>query len=90
MAGFSGNLPGGPLVFEDGLYPIKENLVLSDGVVQLVVSAGELEIHGPRFRYTRPGEISDKSKANFALIAGLLVLIGVLLRRARIILRKRA
>ena len=90
LKGFSGSLEEGPLIFEDGVYPIRENLVLSDGVVQLVVSSGELEIHGPRFRYTRSDALANKSKANFLLIAGLLVLIAVLLRRARKILRKRA
>ncbi len=91
LAGFSGNLEEGPLVFDDGVYPILENLVMSDGVVQLVVSVGELEIHGPRFRYTSSGKKTlDEPKANFLLIAGLLLLIGVLLRRARQILRKRA
>jgi len=88
--GFSGNLDNGPILLDDGVYKIRETLIMSDGVVQLVVSSGELEIHGPRFRYTLFDQTSDETKSNFLLIAGLLVLIAVLLRRARSILRKRA
>lgn len=90
QAGFSGTGSQGPLLLDDGSYAVSENLMMGDGVIQLVVSDGELEIFGPRFRYSRPQKISpdDESKANFLLISGLLILIAVLLRRARKILRK--
>ncbi len=88
--GFSGNGNEGPLLLDDGLYSVNENLMMGDGVIQLMVSDGELEIFGPRFKYTRPqiAEVNDSTKANFLLICGLLILIAVLLRRARKILRK--
>jgi hypothetical protein len=91
-AGFSGAGQDGPLLLDDGIYSVNESLMMGDGVIQLMVSDGELEIFGPRFSYTRPQPttVSDKTKANFLLIAGLLVLIAVLLRRARRILRKGA
>ncbi len=90
--GFSGTGQDGPLMLGDGVYSVTESLMMGDGVIQLMVSDGELEIFGPRFRYSRPRFIlpDDKTKANFLLIAGLLVLIAVLLRRARSILRKGA
>jgi len=91
-AGFSGTGQEGPLLLADGVFSVTESLMMGDGVVQLMISDGELEIFGPRFRYSRPREITadEKQKANFLLIAGLLVLIAVLLRRARKILRKGA
>ncbi len=90
IAGFSGNLEAGPFALDDGTYEINENLIMSDGVIQLIVSSGELEIFGPRFRYTLSSDNSHESRSNYLLIAGLLVLIAVLLRRSRMILRKRA
>lgn len=89
--GFSGSGGQGPFLLADGIYPVKENLMLGDGVIQLMASDGEFEIFGPRFRYSRPQPsiVNDKTKANFMMIAGLLLLIAVLLRRARSILRKR-
>ena len=91
-AGFSGAGQDGPLLLDDGIYSVNESLMMGDGVIQLMVSDGELEIFGPRFRYTRPQPttVSDKNRANFLLIAGLLILIAVLMRRARRILRKGA
>ena len=90
--GFSGNGAEGPLLLADGLYTVKENLMLGDGVIQLMISDGEFEVFGPRFRYSRLSQgaiVDDRTKANFMMIAGLLLLIAVLLRRARSILRKR-
>ena len=89
-SGFSGNGASGPLLLDDGVYIVSENLMMGDGVIQLMVTAGELEIFGPRFRYTRPqGKLAnDATKANFLLISGLLIMIAVLLRRARKVLRK--
>ena len=89
-SGFSGNGTEGPLLLEDGIYAVNENLMMGDGIIQLMISDGELEIFGPRFRYSRPQPLSPntKFKANFLLIAGLLILIAVLMRRARKMLRK--
>ncbi|MCP4293437.1 MAG: hypothetical protein GY780_16545 [bacterium] len=87
-AGFSGTVKNKPMLLEDGIYPITGNVVLGDGTVQLVISTGELEIHGPRVRYRHQESDLNKTRANFLLIAGLLILIVVLLRRSRRILRK--
>ncbi len=87
--GFAGSGAQGPLLLDDGVYSVSESLMMGDGIIQLMISDGELEIYGPRFRYTRPvtKPFDDKTKANFLLIAGLLLLIAVLLRRSRMILR---
>jgi hypothetical protein len=87
-AGFFGRGKEGPLAMEDGIYQVSEDLMMSDGVVQLMVSDGELEINGPRIRYTQPVANPDNPVSNYLFIAGLLILIAVLLRRARLKSRK--
>jgi len=73
----------GRLVFQDGLYQISEPLLLADGILELHVSAGELEVRGDQIRYRRPVVKDNKTQANYIFLAGLIVLIAVLLRRAR-------
>ncbi len=86
--GFFGSGKNGALEFVDGIYGISEDLMMSDGLVQLMVSRGELEIHGPRIRYSFSQTEPKKQVANYLLTAGLLILIAVLLRRARKKLRE--
>jgi hypothetical protein len=76
---------GGLLVFTDGIYPVSEPLVLEDGVLRLEVTAGELEIRGARLRYMLEPvrDRSRRTQADFLFVAGLVLAIVVLLRRAR-------
>ncbi len=87
-AALSGVGSSGYLVFQDGVYQISEPVALSDGVLELHVSGGELEVRGNQIRYRRPNLPDQKTKANYIFLAGMVVLITVLLRRARRQLRK--
>ena len=82
-AGLTGSGNAGRLVFRPGLYPVTEPLILTDGVVTLYVAGGELEIVGQRVRY-RASRVKMKDiRASYILLAGLVLLTVVLLRRAR-------
>lgn len=87
-AELSGVGGSGQLVFQDGVYQVSEPLLLADGVLELHVSAGELIVRGSQIRYRRPHSEDRKTRANFIFLAGMMVLIIVLLRRARSRLRK--
>jgi hypothetical protein len=85
---FSGALIGsgasGRLVFKDGVFPVSEPVILSDGRISLEISGGELEIRGAMVRY-RPARIDNREfKAGLLMLAGMTVLVLVLLRRARL------
>jgi hypothetical protein len=90
----SGQLSGlghtGRLVFQDGIFEISEPVLLSDGALQLYVTAGELEVRGQRIRYTGPAESTDRDtdpRAGYIFLAGMVLLVVVLMRRTA--LRKR-
>ncbi|MDX2475528.1 MAG: hypothetical protein QNL91_17700 [Candidatus Krumholzibacteria bacterium] len=86
LAGLSGVGGSGRLVFVDGIYKISEPVLLADGNLELHISAGELEVRGDQIRYRRPeskNQGQDNSQANYIFLAGLVVLIIVLMRRAR-------
>lgn len=87
-ADLAGGGHGGRLVFTGGRYRIKEPLLLTDGSVTLYATAGKLEILGERVRYTAPKASLKDSRASFLLLAGLVLLTLVLLRRARLGFRK--
>lgn len=74
----------GRLMLDDGIYAVSEPILLADGVLELHVSGGELEIRGDQIRYRRDvAPSADRQRANYLMVAGLLLLILVLLRRAR-------
>ena len=74
----------GELVFRDGIYPVSEPVVLSDGSFELRVSAGELEFRGASIRYRRPAAEAGQYRSGLILLAGMTLLVVVLLRRARL------
>jgi hypothetical protein len=80
---------GGRLVFRDGAFPVTEPLALSDGVVEMHVSAGVLEIRGDQLRYRRPDPAKRQDRANMIFLAGLVLLIVILMRRVRLRARGR-
>ena len=84
----SGVGSSGHLVFTDGLYLISEPVVLADGVLELHLAAGELVVRRNQIHYRRPEIVDSRSQANYIFLAGLVVLIVVLMRRARKHLRK--
>ncbi len=91
LAELSGVGGSGRLVFDDGIYKISEPVLLADGVLELHISAGELEVRGDQIRYRRPGGKSNKqdnTQANYIFLAGLVVLVIVLMRRASKRLKK--
>lgn len=88
-AELAGQGASGRLVFQDGIFPVSESLHLTDGVVDLYLTAGELEVRGQRIRYTAPRPQEGDSRAGFVFLAGMVLLVFVLLRRLAIEKRKR-
>ncbi len=92
--GLRGSGGGGALAFRDGRFKIDQPLLLTDGLISLYIADGELEIRGAQIRYLPPGSDQKKSttvadpRAGFLLMSGIVVLIVVLMRRARLHARK--
>lgn len=82
-ANLTGHGKGGRLVFASGTYPIDEPVRLTDGVVDFYAAAGELEIRNGRVRYSRDEARQKDPRASFIMLAGLVLLTVILLRRAR-------
>ncbi len=80
----------GQLVLRDGIYPVSEPVVLSDGRLELRVSSGELEFRGARIRYRRVMDEAGQFRSGLLLLAGMTLLVVVLLRRARLKTGERA
>lgn len=79
----------GALTFRDGRFTVDQPLLLTDGVISLYVADGELEIRGPQIRYYPPtapatGKKVADPRAGFLFLSGMVVLILVLLRMARL------
>jgi hypothetical protein len=81
---FAGNGESGSILLVDGIFPVSEPVVFSDGLWKMEVSAGELEIRGARIRYRRAVAESPQVKPGFLLLAGMTLMVIVLLRRARL------
>lgn len=83
--GFAGRGGRGQLRWQDGIYPVTEEVTLSDGTVTCVLWGGELEISGPMIRYrTVAAEEPASWKAGLAFLAGMTLLVWTLLRRSRL------
>ncbi len=73
----------GQLLFQDGIYEISEPIFLSDGVIQLYLADGILELQNQRVRYSTPSNKAEKdSRAGYLFLGGMVLLVLVLLRRA--------
>ena len=87
LAGLAGSGTSGRLALIDGIYPVSESIVLTDGRLELEISAGELEIRGAMIRYrrqvTESAVANDDFKSGLLLLAGMTLLVIVLLRRVR-------
>ncbi len=81
-ARLAGTGASGQLVLRDGIYPVSEPVVLSDGRLELRVSAGELEFRGARIRYRRAVDENREFRSGLLLLAGVTLMVIVLLRRA--------
>ncbi|MEN8005624.1 MAG: hypothetical protein ABFS42_01365 [Candidatus Krumholzibacteriota bacterium] len=79
----AGSGSSGSLVIRDGIFPVSEPVVLTDGLLELQLTGGELEVRGAVIRYRRPASGLPASKSGLLLLAGMTLLIIVLLRRAR-------
>ena len=98
QAGFAGAGPAGPVPLGEGLMVIDESLTFSDGRLHWTVQEGEMDVRGTRIIYRRPWVGADQApgaklrdqRANLLMVAGLLLLIAVLLRRARQKTRRKA
>ncbi|MCK9997273.1 MAG: hypothetical protein KAH56_13440 [Candidatus Krumholzibacteria bacterium] len=89
-ARLEGTGASGQLVLRDGIYPVSEPVVLSDGRLELSVSSGELEFRGAGIRYRRSMDEAGKFRSGLLLLAGMTLLVVVLLRRARLKTGERA
>jgi len=78
---------GRRLRFVLGKYRVERPLLLTDGAVSLFVSYGELDIEDGRIVYQSVRRISNP-KAQYLLLAGIVILITMLLLRVRSRLRK--
>ncbi len=85
-----GSSGGGVLSFRDGRFAVDQPLLLTDGVISLYTADGELEIRGAQVRYVPPNvdKANDSRlpdpRAGFLFLAGIVLLIVVLMRRARL------
>jgi hypothetical protein len=89
-ARLAGSGASGQLVLRDGIFPVSEPVILSDGRLELQISAGELEFRGARIRYRRAVAEPRTFKSGLLMLAGMTVLVAVLLRRARLKAAERA
>ena len=82
LAGVGG---GGELLLREGEYRLSEPILLSDGEVFLHLAAGKIEVRGERISYEppRPGAPPPDPKAGYIFLLGMVILIAVLMRRAR-------
>jgi hypothetical protein len=83
-ARLAGTGASGQLVLRDGIYPVSEPVVLSDGRLELRISAGELEFRGAGIRYRRVVDETREFRSGLLLLAGMTLMVIVLLRRARL------
>ncbi len=90
-----GRSGAGELDFRDGVFTVDQPLLLTDGVISLYIAGGELEIRGSQLRYRRSAEEEPAARhgpadprAGFLFLAGIVILIVVLMRRARLQARK--
>lgn len=82
--GSRGSGGNGELRFVEGVYRVAEMLELTDGRTTLHLSGGELDIRGDQIRYRRPQLKSARDpRAGYFMLAGMVLLVTVLLRRAR-------
>jgi hypothetical protein len=83
-ADLQGTGASGHLALQDGIFPISESIVLSDGILELELTGGEIEILGSRIRYRRTTLQNPEFRSGLLLLSCMTLLIIVLLRRARI------
>ena len=81
---FAGTGASGRVLLEDGIFPVSEPVVFSDGLLEMEISSGELEIRGARIRYRRATFEPREIKSGLLLLAGMTLMVIVLLRRARL------
>jgi hypothetical protein len=85
LAGLSA---GRRLLFTPGRYRVRGTTYLSDGRLDLILSAGELRIEAGRVVYS--GAVADRrQRAQYLMLAGIVILVTTLMLRARSRLRRR-
>ncbi len=83
--GFTG---GRHLLFSPGRFTVREPLLLTDGSLQVFVSRGELEIADDRLIVRARGAGPAEGRAGLLLGLGMLVIVGVLTVRGRVLARR--
>jgi hypothetical protein len=78
---------GRRLLFRDGRYGIRHPVMLTDGTIHLFLSEGDILIESGRIVVRRGGSQTDP-RAQYLLLAGLVLLISILWARARSRLRR--
>ncbi len=85
LSGVSG---GQRLLFEEGVYTVDKPLLLAAGDLQLFVTRGELVIESDRIVYRQAASTRDP-RAQYMVLAGMVILITILMMRVRSRLRSR-
>jgi hypothetical protein len=83
--GFTG---GRHLLFSPGRFTVREPLLLTDDSLQVFVSRGELEIADDRLIIRARGAGPAEGRAGLLLGLGMLVIVGVLTVRGRVLARR--
>jgi len=84
--GFTG---GRHLLFSPGRFAVREPLLLTDGSLRVFVSRGELEIADGRLVVRATGARPADGSAGRLLGLGMLVIVGVLTVRGRVLARRK-
>jgi len=87
-AGRRGFSAGRQVLFTPGRFTVREPLVVTDGSLQLFLSRGELEIANDQLIIRPGGAASGDRRAGLLLLLGMLVIVGVLTVRGRVLARR--
>lgn len=85
LRGFTG---GRHLLFSPGRFTVREPLLLTDGSLQVFVSRGDIEIADDRLIVRARGAGPAEGRAGLLLGLGMLLIVGVLTVRGRVLARR--
>ena len=86
--GWHGFTEGRHLLFSPGRFAVREPLLLTDGSLQVFICRGELEIADDRLIVRATGASPTDGRAVVLLGLGMLVIVGVLTVRGRVLARR--
>lgn len=87
-AGRRGFTQGRHLLFSPGRYAVREPVLLTDGSLHAFISRGELEIADDSLIVRADVARRDEGRSGLLLALGMLVIVGVLTVRGRVLARQ--